>query len=40
MTLSVDDAMLAAAQFKAGDTVKFTYEEMGGKLIAKAITKA
>jgi hypothetical protein len=40
MTLSVDDAMRAAAQFKAGDTVKFTYEEMGGKLVAKAITKA
>lgn len=40
MTISVDDAMLAAAQFKAGDKVKVTYEEMGGKLIAKAITKA
>jgi hypothetical protein len=41
MTLNVDDAMLStAAQFKAGDKVKVTYEEMGGKLIAKAITKA
>lgn len=41
MTVSVDDAMLAAvAQFKAGDKVKVTYEEMGGKFIAKAITKA
>lgn len=41
MTLSVDDAMLAAvAQFKAGDKVKVTYEEMGGKFVAKAITKA
>ncbi|MBP1775996.1 MAG: hypothetical protein H6Q86_2002 [candidate division NC10 bacterium] len=41
MTVSVDDAMLAAvAQFKAGDKVKVTYEEMGGKFVAKAITKA
>jgi Cu/Ag efflux protein CusF len=41
MTLSVDEAMLATlAQFKAGDKVKVTYEEMGGKLIAKAIAKA
>jgi Cu/Ag efflux protein CusF len=41
MTLSVDDAMLtAAAKFKTGDKVKVTYEEMGGKFVAKAITKA
>lgn len=41
MTLGVDDALLAAAaQFKAGDKVKVTYEEIGGKLIAKAIAKA
>ena len=41
LTLNVDDAMLAAvAQFKAGDKVKVTYEEMGGKFVAKAITKA
>ena len=40
MTVSVDDTMLAAvAQFKAGDKVKVTYEEMGGKFIGKAITK-
>jgi Cu/Ag efflux protein CusF len=41
LTLSVDDAMLTAlAQIKAGDQVKVTYEEMGGKLIAKTIVKA
>lgn len=41
LTLNVDEAMLAtAAQLKAGDKVKVTYEEMGGKLIAKAIAKA
>ncbi len=41
MTLGVDDAMLTTlAQFKAGDKVKVTYEEMGGKLIVKAIAKA
>lgn len=41
LTLNVDEAMLStAAQFKAGDKVKVTYEEMGGKLIAKAMTKA
>jgi hypothetical protein len=41
LTLNVDEAMLStAAQFKAGDKVKVAYEEMGGKLIAKAITKA
>ncbi len=41
MTLGVDDAMLAAvAQFKAGDKVKVTYEDLGGKFVAKTITKA
>jgi Cu/Ag efflux protein CusF len=41
MILSVDDAMLTAlAQLKAGDQVKVTYEEMGGKFIAKTIAKA
>ncbi len=41
MTLGVDDTMLTSlAQFKAGDQVKVTYEEMGGKFIAKTIAKA
>jgi Cu/Ag efflux protein CusF len=41
MTLSVNDAMLTSlAQLKAGDQVKVTYEEMGGKFIAKTIAKA
>jgi Cu/Ag efflux protein CusF len=40
MTVSVDDAMLAAVtQFKAGDKVKVTYEEVSGKFVGKAITK-
>ena len=41
MTLGVDDTMLTSlAQLKAGDQVKVTYEEMGGKFIAKTIAKA
>jgi Cu/Ag efflux protein CusF len=41
MTLSVDEAMLTTlGQLKAGDKVKITYEEMGGKFIAKTIAKA
>jgi cell division protein FtsI/penicillin-binding protein 2 len=41
INLSVDEAMLTSlGQFKAGDKVKVTYEEMGGKFIAKSITKA
>lgn len=41
MTLSVDETMLTSlAQLKAGDQVKVTYEEMGGKFIAKTIAKA
>lgn len=41
MTLSVDEAMLTTlGQLKAGDKVKVTYEEMGGKFIAKTIAKA
>jgi hypothetical protein len=36
-----DDAMLTAlAQFKAGDQVKVSYEEIDGKFIAKTIVKA
>jgi len=41
INLSVDDTMLTSlAQFKAGDKLKVTYEEMGGKFIAKTIAKA
>ena len=41
ITLSVDETMLASlAQFKSGDQVKVTYEEMGEKFIAKTIVKA
>ncbi len=41
ITLSVNDAMLASlGQLKAGDQVKVTYEELGGKFIAKTIVKA
>jgi Cu/Ag efflux protein CusF len=41
LTLSVDEQLLnALAQFKAGDKVKVTYEETGGKFIAKTIVKA
>jgi hypothetical protein len=41
MILSVDDTMLTAVgQLKAGDPLKVTYEEMGGKFIAKTIVKA
>jgi Cu/Ag efflux protein CusF len=41
ITLGVDDTMLTAlAQIKAGDKVKVTYEEMGGKFVAKTIVKA
>ena len=41
LTLSVDEQLLnALAQFKTGDKVKVTYEETGGKLIAKGIVKA
>jgi Cu/Ag efflux protein CusF len=41
MILNVDDTMLTSlAQFKAGDQVKVSYEEMGGKFIAKTIAKA
>ena len=41
ITLSADDTMLAAlAQLKPGDQVKVTYEEMGGKFVAKTIVKA
>ena len=41
MTLSVDDTMLTSLlQLKAGDHVKVTYEEMGGKFFAKTIVKA
>ena len=41
LTLSVDEAMLTnLAALKAGDHVKVTYEEMGGKFIAKTIAKS
>jgi Cu/Ag efflux protein CusF len=41
ITLNVDEALLTSlAQFKAGDKVKVTYEETGGKYIAKTIVKA
>jgi Cu/Ag efflux protein CusF len=41
MILNVDDTMLSSlAQLKAGDQVKVSYEEMGGKFIAKTIAKA
>jgi hypothetical protein len=41
LTLSVDETMLASlAQFKSGDHIKVTYEEMGEKFIAKTIVKA
>jgi len=41
MTLSVDEAMLSTlGQLRAGDKVKVTYEEMGGKFIAKTVAKA
>ena len=40
-TFSVDETMLTSlAQFKAGDKIKVTYEETGGKSIAKTIVKA
>jgi Cu/Ag efflux protein CusF len=40
LTLSVDDSLLTAlAQFKAGDKIKVTYEETGGKYIATTIVK-
>ncbi len=41
MILNVDDTMLSSlGQLKAGDQVKVSYEEMGGKFIAKIIAKA
>lgn len=41
ITLNVDETLLTSlAQFKAGDKVKVTYEETGGKFIAKTIVKA
>ena len=40
ITFSVDEALLTSlTEFKAGDRVKVTYEEVDGKHIAKAITK-
>ena len=40
ITFSVDEVMLTTlAQFKPGDKVKVSYEEMGQKLIAKTIVK-
>jgi Cu/Ag efflux protein CusF len=41
ITLNVDETLLTSlAQFKAGDKVKVTYEEVSGKFIAKTIVKA
>ncbi len=41
LVLSVEETMLnSLAQLKAGDQVKVSYEEMGGKFIAKTIAKA